>query len=151
MEICDSPVICESCYKLLKSAYKFRLICVQTEEKIYQYIEKNNLRLGESIDLNNLSEKYTIKYEDSVNIEVPNIKEESNMSEELEHRPILYPDIELRDEISHEPQLIIKLCQISNSDKKNVEHNHKILSTNEAQSILDTYPEKLEKSKFVYI
>lgn len=40
------------------SAYKFRAICVHTEEKIYQFIEKNNLRLGESIDLSNLSNEH---------------------------------------------------------------------------------------------
>lgn len=30
--------------------------CFQTEETIYQYLERNNLRLGESIDLRKISE-----------------------------------------------------------------------------------------------
>lgn len=66
------------------SAYKFRAICVHTEEIIYQFIEKNNLRLGESIDLSKLSNP-DIKFEDDIEA----IKEETD---DFGDMPTLIPE-----------------------------------------------------------
>lgn len=144
MEICDNPVICDTCYKLLQSAYKFRVICVETEEKIYQYIEKNNLRLGESIDLSNISEKKVDKYEDLIIIEETDIKSETDVSSELEGMPTLHPELD-RNEI--ELQQNSQTCE-----KQNITNESEISSHNKSQPKLDTSANHNNKSgKCVYL
>ncbi|KAJ3653951.1 hypothetical protein Zmor_013171 [Zophobas morio] len=47
-------VICLQCGDLLKNAYTFRNMCLQTETKIYDYLSLHNMKLGEKIDLHRL-------------------------------------------------------------------------------------------------
>lgn len=107
-------------------AFKFRLRCVQTEEKIYQYIERNNLRLGESIDLKNLCEKYPYKELDSkISGGHTPVKEEVN---EFADMPHLTPEAgigaESEDDVVHIPN--------ETPSRKKVQTNSIAVGTNDS-------------------
>ncbi|KAJ8920994.1 hypothetical protein NQ315_015790 [Exocentrus adspersus] len=50
----SSAVICHSCHEALVNAYVFKSKCYETEERIFTYMEKNNLNMGDKIDLRDL-------------------------------------------------------------------------------------------------
>lgn len=101
------------------SAYKFRRRCTETEETIYQYIEKNNLRLGESIDLTNLSIENPYEALDLQIVESAAIKEEINDSNEFEEILNVTPEMEVENE--SETKQVPNTNELEKGSKKN--HN----------------------------
>ncbi|XP_018579715.1 zinc finger protein 425-like [Anoplophora glabripennis] len=67
LEISNAPVICNPCYDSLINIYTFKLKCIRTEEKIYAYMEENNVRLGEGkIDLSKVMGSRNSEVEETV-------------------------------------------------------------------------------------
>lgn len=130
LEICESPVICERCYELLLYTYKFRTRCTETEGKIYQYIERNNLRLGESIDLSTLCEERPYEALD-IKVEDWNatVKEEVN---EFADMPKLIPQMEIEIIDDNEDD---KGPSGNESQQMEKTKNRKTLNTNNSSSI----------------
>lgn len=52
--ISGDVVMCLQCSDSLKKAYTFKDVCLKTEEKIYDYLQKFNISLGTQISLSDV-------------------------------------------------------------------------------------------------
>lgn len=107
------------------SAYKFRTLCLHTEEKIYQFIEKNNLRLGESIDLINL-------FDTNIGIKTENnVKEERNYLDEFADMPNLLPQVNM---VVNDCEVSIQESNVSEQENSANRQHSKDKTSNNSQA-----------------
>ncbi|CAH1183375.1 unnamed protein product [Phaedon cochleariae] len=83
LDMTDSPIICNTCYNMLWYTYLFKLRCFQTEEKIFMYVEKNKLNLGDKIDIEKIQDAEDAVEELAISYDVATTSEENRTIPDL--------------------------------------------------------------------